>query len=59
MLSIKNLSKIYKGDKAAVSDLSLEIEEGDIYGFIGHFYFIRRQTVVDPSVLASRYKDNI
>ncbi len=53
MLSIKNLSKINKGDKAAVSDLSLEIEEGDIYGFIGHFYFIRRQTVVDPSVLAS------
>ncbi|SEW42269.1 ABC transporter ATP-binding protein [[Clostridium] fimetarium] len=35
MLSIKNLTKTYKGGKVAVSDLSLEIESGDIYGFIG------------------------
>lgn len=36
MLSIENLTKTYKGGKKAVSDLSLEIEAGDIYGFIGH-----------------------
>lgn len=35
MLKIKNLTKTYKGGKTAVSDLSLEIESGDIYGFIG------------------------
>ena len=35
MLSIKNLTKTYKGGKEAVSDLNLEIEAGDIYGFIG------------------------
>lgn len=36
MLSIKNLSKTYKGGKRAVKNLSLEVEAGDIYGFIGH-----------------------
>jgi len=36
MLSIKNVSKTYKGGKKAVSNLSLEIAPGDIYGFIGH-----------------------
>lgn len=36
MLSIQHLTKTYKGGKTAVSDLSLEIEAGDIYGFIGH-----------------------
>lgn len=36
MLSIKNLTKIYKDGKVAVSNLSLEVESGDIYGFIGH-----------------------
>lgn len=36
MLVIQNLSKTYKGGKKAVSGLSLEIEAGDIYGFIGH-----------------------
>lgn len=36
MLSINNLSKTYKGGKKAVSNLNLEIEAGDIYGFIGH-----------------------
>lgn len=36
MLSIKNLSKTYKGGKQAVSHLNLLIEAGDIYGFIGH-----------------------
>ena len=36
MLEIKNLTKIYKGGKEAVSDLSLTVEAGDIYAFIGH-----------------------
>lgn len=36
MLKIKNFSKTYKGNKRAVSNLNLEIEAGDIYGFIGH-----------------------
>lgn len=36
MLEIKNLTKTYKGGKTAVKDLSLRVEAGDIYGFIGH-----------------------
>jgi len=35
MLEIKNLTKTYLGGKKAVDDLSLTIEIGDIYGFIG------------------------
>lgn len=35
MLKIENLTKTY-GQKKAVDDLSLEIENGHIYGFIGH-----------------------
>lgn len=35
MLSIQHLSKTYKNGKKAVSDVSLEIAPGDIYGFIG------------------------
>ena len=36
MLSIKNLTKTYKGGKKAVDNLTLDIAAGDIYGFIGH-----------------------
>ena len=36
MLSIQHLSKIYKGGKKAVSDLSLTVNAGDICAFIGH-----------------------
>ncbi len=35
MLEIKNLTKLY-GEKRAVDNLSLTIEAGEIYGFIGH-----------------------
>ena len=35
MLKIEHLTKKY-GDKKAVDDLSLHIEKGEIYGFIGH-----------------------
>lgn len=36
MLTIKNFSKTYKGDKKVVDNISLIVEEGDIFGFIGH-----------------------
>lgn len=36
MLNIINFSKSYKGGKKAVDDLSLHINSGDIFGFIGH-----------------------
>lgn len=36
MLNIQNLTKTYKGGKTAVSNLSLAVEAGDIYAFIGH-----------------------
>lgn len=36
MLEIKNLTKIYKGGKRAVDNLSLTVEKGDIFAFIGH-----------------------
>ena len=35
MLRITNLTKTY-GDKRAVDSLSLHIQPGEIYGFIGH-----------------------
>lgn len=35
MLNIKNLTKAY-GEKKAVDDLNIEIQDGEIYGFIGH-----------------------
>lgn len=35
MLRIENLTKTF-GSKKAVDDLSLHIERGQIYGFIGH-----------------------
>lgn len=35
MLKIQNLTKVY-GEKRAVDDLTLHIQEGEIYGFIGH-----------------------
>ena len=35
MLRIEHLTKTY-GDKKAVDDLSLHIQKGEIYGFIGH-----------------------
>ncbi len=36
MLKIKNFTKSYKNDCKAVDNLNLEVESGDIYGFIGH-----------------------
>lgn len=36
MLKIQNLTKRYKGSSKGVTDISLSIEPGDIYAFIGH-----------------------
>ena len=36
MLDIKNLTKTYAGGKTAVNNLSLSVDAGDIFGFIGH-----------------------
>ena len=36
MLTIKNFTKTYKGGKKAVDNLSHTVEDGDIYGYIGH-----------------------
>ena len=36
MLKIENLEKTYKGGKKAVDGLTLTVEPGDIFGFIGH-----------------------
>ncbi len=36
MLRIENLTKTYKGGAKAVDSLTLHVEKGDIYGFIGH-----------------------
>ena len=35
MLKIKNLTKKY-GDKSAIDNLNLEVQDGEIFGFIGH-----------------------
>lgn len=36
VLKIEKLSKTYKGNKKAVDQLSIQVDAGDIYGFIGH-----------------------
>ena len=36
VLKIQNYTKVYGGDKKAADNVSLEVESGDIYGFIGH-----------------------
>jgi len=35
MISIKNLTKTYNGTKKAVDNLSLEVDDGDIFAFVG------------------------
>ncbi len=36
MLEIRNISKTYRGGKVAVDNLSLSVNSGDLFGFIGH-----------------------
>ena len=44
MLRIEHLTKQY-GDKKAVDDLSLHIQPGEIYGFIGHNGAVKTTTI--------------
>lgn len=36
VLKIENFSKTYGGEKKAANNVNIEVEAGDIYGFIGH-----------------------
>ena len=36
MLRIENLTKTYRGGKTAVKELSIHVEPGDLYAFVGH-----------------------
>ena len=36
MIEIKNVSKIYNGEKKALNQVSFDIKDGEIFGFIGH-----------------------
>lgn len=36
MIEIKNVSKTYNGEKKALNDISFNINDGEIFGFIGH-----------------------
>ena len=36
MLEIKNLDNIYKGTDKGIKDISINVEAGDVYAFIGH-----------------------
>ena len=36
MLKINNLTKHYKGSDKGVNNVTLHIDKGDIYAFIGH-----------------------
>ncbi len=36
MIEIKNVSKTYNGEKKAIKNISLDIKNGEIFGFIGH-----------------------
>ena len=36
VLQIENYSKVYSGSKKAADNISLTVESGDIFGFIGH-----------------------
>lgn len=36
MLTIQNLTKHYKGSEKGITNLNLQLDAGDIYGFIGH-----------------------
>ena len=35
MITIRNLTKSYDGKKNAVENINLDIESGDIFGFVG------------------------
>ena len=45
ILDIDHFSKTYPGNKKAVEDLSLQVEAGDIYGFIGQNGAVKTTTL--------------
>lgn len=59
MLQIKNLSKTYDGEKWVVEDVSLEIRDGEIFGFIGHNGAGKTTTIKCASGLLSFEKGEI
>ncbi|MDD3382382.1 MAG: ABC transporter ATP-binding protein [Bacilli bacterium] len=59
MLQIKNLSKTYDGEKWVVDDVSLEIRDGEIFGFIGHNGAGKTTTIKCASGLLSFEKGEI
>ncbi len=36
MIEIKNVTKIYNGEKKAINNVSFKVNSGEIFGFIGH-----------------------
>ena len=36
MIEIKNFTKIYNNDKKAIDDISFNVNNGEIFAFIGH-----------------------
>ena len=36
MIEIKNVTKIYNGEKKAINEVSFKVNSGEIFGFIGH-----------------------
>ena len=42
MLKIENLTKKY-GDKSAIDNLNLEVQDGEIFGFIWHNGEVKQQ----------------
>ena len=36
MIEIKDISKTYNVEKKALNDISFDINDGEIFGFIGH-----------------------
>ena len=36
MIEIKNVTKIYNGDKKALDNISFDVNDGEIFAFIGH-----------------------
>ena len=48
MIEFQNVSKLY-GDKEALSNLNLQIENGEIMGLIGHNGAGKSTTIKEPT----------
>lgn len=54
MLQIAHYTKRY-GNKVAVDDLSLEIQAGEIFGFIGHNGAGKTTTIMNSTPIVRQY----